>query len=51
MHCPLQLLLVNAYVAPYSPAAHEVHTAAPAVLYWPGVHADAVAFVEPLMQT
>ena len=32
---------------PYAPVLHGEHTADPAVLYCPGVHTAAVAFVDP----
>ena len=44
---PLHIALLNALAVPHTPAAHGVQVDAPAVLYVPGLHGTAVAFVDP----
>ena len=47
---PVHAADVRPAVAPYRPAPHALHAAAPAPLYWPVGHWNAVAFVEPAAQ-
>ena len=44
---PLHDAVVSPGVAPYRPAPHAVHTAAPPKLYVPAGHRYAVALVDP----
>ena len=44
---PLHTELLSADALPYTPTPHGVHVDAPAVLYVPGLHGTAVAFVDP----
>ena len=47
---PVQLAFGRPVVAPYKPAAHGVHTAAFARLYWPATHIVCVALIDPAAQ-
>jgi hypothetical protein len=47
MQLPLQAAVLAPEATPNLPAGHSLHDHAPATLYCPAVHMDAVAFLDP----